>query len=103
MISCSDKPKHQGVTICTKNDSVYIDSIYEAHLSVQNKKDISPNFYIVKDKDTFLLPIADDSQYAIFSAEGSTKGKKTYKGYVEYVNNNNEKEKDSFNIVFYVK
>ncbi len=100
ILSCNSVENHE-VIIKSNNDTIVEGSIYSAELYIPYNDSILPSFYILKDKETFQLPVNAEKRCANFNAVGG-KGEKNYQGFVEYVNTQGKKEKQDFTIKFYV-
>lgn len=100
-ISCSRNDNNE-VSILCNNDTINDGEIYTAELSVKSIESILPKFYIIRDLDTFRLPIDEKKRCAVFRAVGRGYGEKEYKGFVEYIDNKGNRRKLAFKINFFV-
>lgn len=101
-IACNSNLKESHVLIQSESDTIELDAIYRAELYIDHLGTIMPDFYILHNNDTFLLPFAEDKDHAVFQAVGRKIGGKSYKGYVDFKNTKGDKSKQHFEILFYV-
>jgi hypothetical protein len=94
---------HNDVVIKKNSDTVAVGEKFIAKLSVSYSPSVTPGFYIIKKRDTIMLPFDFKNGYAIYRAVGEIGGEKITKGYVEYINLKGIKMKEDFLIKFYIK
>ena len=100
LFSCAKNSNE--VQIITSKEKVKFNEIFSAKLSVDYDERVLPDFFIIIDKDTFLLPFDKEGEYASFNAIASIKGKNKYCGFVEYFDKSGKKSKSEFKISFTV-
>jgi hypothetical protein len=91
-----------GVIIQTQSDSIYDGEIFSAELYVHHNDAALPSFFIIRDLDTFCLPVDQIKRCGLFNAIGRGPGEKRYDGYVEYVDTEGINAKINYMIRFYV-
>ena len=101
--ACNEHLKESNVMIKSESDTIEIDNIYKAELYIDHLETILPDFNIIHNNDTFLIPFEEEMNCAIFQAVGRTVGNMSYKGYVDFTNAKGKVGKKDFEILFYVK
>jgi len=90
-------------TIEINNDTISYGEIFKAKIYINHFDSVLPTIYVIQNSDTFLIPFFETEKYAMIQAIGRLSGFKTFNGFVEYLNNNREKRKESFSISYYCK
>ncbi|NOQ26260.1 MAG: hypothetical protein GQ564_12925 [Bacteroidales bacterium] len=103
LVSCAEKKEINPVIIKTPNDTIHIDQRYEAELIVPYNDSILPNFSIVIEEDTFLVPYDEERDCGVFRTVGRELGKTIYSGFVVYMDEKSKMQKFDYEIIFYVK
>ena len=101
--SCSEKKSSSTVLIKPNKDTVEIAETFRAELSVPHLDSILPAFYIISKDKKFLLPFDKGIDCAIFQGESNKEGEQKFMGYVEFVDLQGQKRKESFLLRYYAK
>ncbi|MFN2379592.1 MAG: hypothetical protein ABR519_05190, partial [Bacteroidales bacterium] len=103
IVSCNKNVSDSKIVIKAKSDTIKIDNVFEAELSVEYADSILPDFNILSRGDTFLLPFDELRRCAVFKAVGRKSGDNTYIGYASYRSRDGVLRKDVFEITFFVE
>jgi hypothetical protein len=95
----NDQP---AVIIQAKRDTIHVGEIFSAELYVQHNHAALPSFFIIRDLDTFSLPVDQLKRCGLFNAVGRGPGEKMYGGYVEYIDIEGRNAAENYTIRFYV-
>ena len=98
--SCKEVTK-DSVYIEAEKDTIVYGETYLAKLFVENNKNFAPDFFIIYENDTFQLAFDESENCAIFRSRAKP-GLKTYPGFVNYLDKNNNRINLEFKIEFTV-
>jgi len=102
-VSCADRPVENAVKIEFERDTIALDEIFTAYLTVNHISSILPEFFIVIEPDTFLVMYDEPQDCAIFNTVGRSVGEKKYSGFVEYFDQDSIFRKHEYSIEFIVE